>query len=309
MIKIGRFVLIGTFSLCLVAAAEAQQTISSTGERFVHGGPAAPAGKRPVFRAPAPSDGTINPQVTNGRDAVTADWQATLLSDGSGGCTVTAVGPRALLTAAHCLKYGKTIIIVVGNLERTALCELSDQFSDYDRNKTPTTSEWNSASADYALCLMNDDGPGLAPDKFETIGNAPVLAENDTVRLVGYGCNGTTLLAKNGGKLREGTARIKALPQGPNNYIELRGDGSQNNASICEGDSGGAAYWPTAKEGRKIIGINSRTGVLADGITLSGRSFISSMDTVTGIDFALTWAKSRKVQVCGVWGGTNRCRE
>jgi len=308
MIKFGQFFLAGAFLLCLAAAAAAQP-ISSTGERYVSGSSAASTGKRPVFRAPAPSDGSINPQVTNGRDAATADWPATLLADGSGGCTVTAVGPKALLTAAHCLKYGTVITIVVGNIERTASCDLSGHYRDYDRNKTPTTFEWNSASADYALCLINDDGPGLAPDRFETISNAPVLSVNDTVRLVGYGCNGTTLLAKDGGKLREGTARIKALPQEPNNYIELQADGSQNNASVCEGDSGGAAYWPAAKEGRRIIGINSRTGVLADGSTVSGRSFISSMDTITGIDFALTWAKSKKVQVCGVWGGTNRCRE
>ena len=309
--NVGRLLVAGAISLCAASVAEAQLPNASAGESFVTGEPAAPAGKRPRFRAPAPSDATstASPQVTNGTEAVAADWQATLLSEDSG-CTVTAVGPLALLTAAHCLKFSKTITIVISNAERTAICDLSGRYSDqYDQTKTPTAEDWDRASADYALCRIIDGGPGLAPNRFETISNAPVLSNNDVVRIIGYGCNGTTLLSTGGGKLREGTARIGALPQGDNNYIELRADGSQNNAIVCKGDSGGAAYWPTPKDERKIIGINSRTGVKSDGKTLSGRSFITSMDTVTGIDFALTWARTNNVQVCGVWGGTSRCRE
>jgi hypothetical protein len=300
--------LVGVSFLCAAFGAEAQPD-PSAGAFFVTGEPAAPVGKRPRFKAPMPSNGpTVLPQVTNGTNAVTQLWQATMLSEDSG-CTVTAVGPLALLTAAHCLKYSTIITIVVGQTERTATCELSGVYSDqYDRTPQPTLADWERASADYALCRISDGGPGLKPDKFETISNAPVLSVNDDIRIIGYGCNGTTLLSGGGGVLREGTARINRLPQGANNYIELRADGAQSNAIVCPGDSGGAAYWPTSNDERKIIGINSRTGLKSDRKTLSGTSFISSLDTVTGIDFTLAWAKKHNVQVCGVWAGPNKCR-
>ena len=56
--NVGRLLVAGAISLCAASVAEAQLPNASAGESFVTGEPAAPAGKRPRFRAPAPSDAT-----------------------------------------------------------------------------------------------------------------------------------------------------------------------------------------------------------------------------------------------------------
>ncbi|MBI3196135.1 MAG: trypsin-like serine protease [Rhodospirillales bacterium] len=308
-----------TFSIvvgCAVAAlwspAWAQQPDASAGVYFSTGMdvPPPPPGKRPTFFTPTPTFG-VKPLVTNGTEVTYGQWQATLLSTNNG-CTATAVGPFAILTAAHCLKYGLSITIEVNGIERFATCEIATDYSaDYDIKGKETDANWNKTSADYALCAIDDGGAGLKPDKFETINISPILATNQSVRLIGYGCDGGTILSQGGGTLRTATAVVHSLPTGNNNYIQLRAANAQNNAILCPGDSGGTAFWPVVIAGgsRRIVGVNSRTGVLSDKKTLSGTSFVSSMSSPAAVTFLTTWAKQHKVEVCGVTPSASNCRK
>src|SRR5262245_56619831 len=52
--------------------------------------------------------GDASPQLRHGIEATTADWPDSLYvtfptPDGTAACTATLVGPRAMLTAAHCV--------------------------------------------------------------------------------------------------------------------------------------------------------------------------------------------------------------
>src|SRR5262245_35856777 len=52
--------------------------------------------------------GAASPELRHGIEATTADWPASLYvtfptPDGTAACTATLVGPRAMLTAAHCV--------------------------------------------------------------------------------------------------------------------------------------------------------------------------------------------------------------
>lgn len=309
--------LVPAVAICCVVAVPwpsgwAQQPDVSAGTFFPTSidASARPPTGRPTFFVPTSNAG-VKPQVTNGQEVNRDQWQATLLSQ-SNGCTATVVGPFAILTAAHCLKFGLAISIFVAGIERYATCEVSSSYSaDYDVQGKRTDENWDKTSADYAMCAVDDGGGGLKPDKFETINISPTLTTNQQIRLIGYGCNGDTVISQGGGTLRTATGRIKSLPVNDNNYIVVGAADGQDNAILCPGDSGGSAYWPIVIAGgsRRIVGINSRTGVLKDEKTLSGTSFVSSLSTPAAITFLTTWAKKHNLDVCGVTPSAMNCRK
>jgi hypothetical protein len=265
--------------------------------------------KTPRFEAPANSTTEIEPQVTNGTKAEYKDWPATLLSDDTG-CTVTAVGPRAFLMAAHCLKFvGLKPVIVAEGQERYVTCEKANGYDDaYDTPGKDTDANWDSISRDYALCLIDDPRMSLKTTRFETIQRSTVVSFGDAILLLGYGCNGSTILSGGHRTLRTATARVTRLPQGQSNFIELSADGGQNNGILCKGDSGGAAFWPATSGQRKIVAVNARTGLKDDRVTLNGLSFVSSMSTKFAYDFTREWATKHNVSICGAGASNANCR-
>lgn len=150
-----------------------------------------------------------------------------ILPGGSGICTGTIVSPKAVLTAAHCLK----------STGRYQINGKSGSFSTYTK-------------VSYGEGIVADPNDiGLLVFDSEIASEEEVYAIGETVqtgeelRLVGYGCN--DLSKKTGaGVKRTGTNVVARL----NDYVEFltpsssRGIlGASNRSGSCFGDSGGPA--------------------------------------------------------------------
>lgn len=259
--------------------------------------------------------GGATPQVARGTPAVPSDWPATLISQPSG-CTATIVGPRVILTAAHCVRNAEGVTAHIVGRPRTAVCDHHPAYSAiYD--SSPNAGNWDSTSADYALCLIatSDVVNGI---EFEVVGAGDGLAEfGAEIRLLGFGCSGDTTAPAGYGVLRTAAAKIVAVPspaRPANNYIKtdwrIGGFGHATGGAVCPGDSGGAAYWPFTGGIRRIVAVNSRTQTKGDRAqTLTGVSYLSSMLTPSAGAFMLEWANRKGVEICGITAGAQGCRQ
>src|SRR5262249_10512186 len=156
-----------------------------------------------------------------------ADWPATFIFknpvDG-GLCTSTAIGPRVILTAAHCIPDGAQGEIEADSKDINVTC-----------NRHPRYPE--NAAADFSLCLAAD---ALAKPEggFEKISNDKTLiAIGDKLLLLGYGCIAANEQERTFGVLYQGEASVEALPSEQKAFIRTKGG-----AAVCFGDSGGGVF-------------------------------------------------------------------
>lgn len=240
-------------------------------------------GFTPMF---VPSGGV---QVINGRPIVAADWPALIkarfteidpaTSKPVGfNCTAAIIGPRTLLTAAHCLdKGGKPAILRSAGLTLQGFgipmrCAIPSSYA----NATPKPGSVRT-SADYALCLLDADlgqlnAPGL---RYERLNLSGAVAKGSNVAITGWGC--TKAVFKPGGGFAHGEASPKPLAVGAPvdapagspaepNYLTTRSKPASGGA-LCPGDSGGPLYRGPAlvtadfgvdgKAAREVVAVNS----------------------------------------------------
>lgn len=248
-------------------------------------------------------------QVYNGTPADGKDWPATMVSRPSG-CTATMIGPRVMLTAAHCVENGASVMFFIAGRTRTATCTHHEKYTAaYDN--APTGANWAATSADYAVCVV-PEADRVSGVLLEVVGAGPLFGNGETVRLLGFGCNGTTIDSDGYGTLRTAAAGIEALPAAPNNYFvtdwSKGGFGHAKGGVVCPGDSGGAVYWPVSGV-RRIVALNSRTGVTGDGRTLIGKSYLSSVLTESANQFLGRFSTAENGGICGLRAGVEGCRQ
>jgi hypothetical protein len=238
---------------------------------------------------------TTRPKLGNGSVADTTKWPASLYGryGQSDICTATLLGPRVLLTAAHCVGDGQsaTVTRAVG-AGGSGRCTRAPQYV-------------TDQTADYALCLMTSD---IDASYYETV-------ERDATRVrpgheligTGFGCRDlahTALHPNPQGVLDflTGVMRIDKVPNSASsqhNFISTLSD--PKSAFLCPGDSGGGAFFSDGSEGsdrRTLVAINvqvHKTTLVSD---------LSSISTPSALSFLATWmhdpANAPTAKICGI---------
>jgi hypothetical protein len=225
-------------------------------------------------------------------------------------CTATAIGPRVILTAAHCLPNGASGHVVINDKRVGIVCDHHHEYTPCPlENEDPKSCPaGRTTSADYALCLASAD---LGITEYETVNTkSGVPAVGGRALLTGFGCNEDGGVDKGFGYLFEGDTTVRALPNETGAdmfglyYIVTRGG-----AALCFGDSGGPSYKLQDSQGksRVMIGVNSRTWAHLDQA-----SFLSATSVRSFVDWATSWASSKStaespVQMCGLHPGLRGC--
>ncbi|WP_282053037.1 S1 family peptidase [Phaeobacter inhibens] len=222
---------------------------------------------------------------------------------GGGLCTASVLGPKTVLTAAHCVKDGGSLRVA----GKRVTCTHSDSYNPKDKfGKT----------ADYALCLSSSEIPSTKYGSILT--EADILKRGRYVLLSGFGC---TAWNERDGNLRVGHAKIERTPSTSSNDIVVGWDsvyqGDGQGAALCPGDSGGPAFYLSNINdfsNRAIIAVNSRTGITCisnptlsakecpkGDVVIAGSSFLSALSTDTAQSFIRSWMKKNdNPKICGI---------
>jgi hypothetical protein len=170
-------------------------------------------------------------------------------------CTITLVGQRTLLTAAHCIHPGEVHIVCFDNQ------------TTYKPKSLVPHSGWNSTTLenDIAVVLL-DTPPPITPS---IIARTPPTT-GQTITLVGFGTTDEVL--KDAGSKRIATNAIKDLWATRFSYAGT-GGGVGN---TCHGDSGGPAF-------SNVAGSEVQVGVTSAGLTPCGTlGYSTRVDAYTG---------------------------
>jgi len=232
-------------------------------------------------------DATGDLSLIGGKVADPADFPASIyISAGNSRCSATVVGPRVVITAAHCVSNGGSIKFSVGPNRYSGTCR---HHPSYRRN----------ATADWALCQTNLEVIGI---QYEVVNSNPdLLVDNSPILLTGYGCTSPGGRGGNDGRYRTGESTMIRIPaeNGSNHDIVTRGQGS----ALCFGDSGGPAFvWlDSARTQRVLVSINSRGDIRTT-------SYLSSVSQPTALSWFKEWMEANQEKICGISPDAEKCR-
>lgn len=208
-------------------------------------------------------------RIIGGTKVVPSDfpWVKKITVEGAG-CTASVVGPKVLLTAAHCVRNGMVGIQLDGD---TASGEVIRHPS------------WPGKDIDIAVIIVSDRDANLLSG-IEAVTPAGTLAIGDEVQQVGYGCTKSGGVGGLDGNMYYGTATVRY--QDPFNHVTI------GNA-LCFGDSGGPAF--VKDDAGQII----QVGIASKG-NLKTDSYYTRLDVVETNGFLNQVATSKGVEICGI---------
>ena len=210
------------------------------------------------------------PTLINGRPALAGEYpEIVQIRTGNALCTATLIGPRVIITAAHCAETGETSRFAYDGQQYSAVITRSPLYPDPDH--------------DLALGLLNSP----ISMRFANIGGTPGLSEDFI--LTGYGCTDSDGGGSDG-VLRIGDSTVVGFDG--YDFISKRIDG----AALCFGDSGGPAYVDMDDpfvERHVFLGVNSKGNII-------DTSLITRTDHPDSESFMRRWADGNNVEICGV---------
>lgn len=181
-------------------------------------------------------------------------------------CSAAVIGPRTILTAAHCANTGDTATFqTVNGGKYTAVMTRGTGYPgvDLDLNLGQTNADIDVAPLSVKL------------DKFERIGMQ--------MDLIGYGC-----IQPGGGGGNDGTLRIgQTVISGAQDHDLILT--TPNGAALCYGDSGGPVLWKNEQGVLVVVGVNSKGNIVDTSYT-----------TRLTLDDANVFMKAWPLPICGI---------
>lgn len=221
-----------------------------------------------VLAAPTSISFGSTQRLINGSPVEEGTFQEVVrIKTGGSGCTATVVGPRVIVTAAHCANTGSVSKFMVGGVQYDAKMTRSSLYPRQDH--------------DICIGVTDEEITGVKP---ASIGGS---AEKGTrITLLGYGCTKPGGSGGNDGVLRVGETEVISFK---NFDMVMKQSGG---AALCYGDSGGPAF--VIEEGKHLLlGINSK-GNIRD----------TSYDTRTDVEESKAlfqkFTEDQGVEICGV---------
>lgn len=203
----------------------------------------------------------------NGTVVPTEDYPHVIrIFNGRSSCTASVVGPRAILTAAHCGENGDVVQFktVTGKSFKAKL------------TRAPI---YPQKDLDIALGYVSENldvkPVSVLTERFEQ--------KKMSVDLIGYGCTRPDGSGGNDGLLRAGKS---VITNAANDYdLELKEPGG---AALCYGDSGG----PTFIKGKQNA-VNSKGNI-------KDVSWVTRLTNPDPKAFLMKWASDNGASICGL---------
>ncbi len=223
------------------------------------------ANGNPIYKL-ADLDDVPSPMVFQGTKSVDGEFPEVGFL---GFCTATAVGPRVIYTAAHCVSNGQKVNWKMrkNNVSYSGTCSKHSEYND------------NTVFNDYAFCVLNETLPSDTVFASFNISANPV--SGDKMLVNGYG-------KPQLGTHYYGEAEITGIQQ--QDLVTCKG------ARLGGGDSGGSLFaWTIDRSNPSkhiINGTNSRAS--------SSCSYFNSTSHPNFISWARPFANNRSLEICGV---------
>lgn len=230
--------LVGSFALILVVAGGFSRDAAAD-SRLINGKPVDPGTYKEVVR---------------------------IRSDGAG-CTATVVGPRAIITAAHCAKTGGIATFTIDGKNYNATMTRSPVYPGQDH--------------DVSVGVVDQEITGVEP---ATVGGT--ATQGMGLILLGYGC-----INPGGGGGNDGVLRI-----GESTVVEFSGfdmvSRKAGGAALCFGDSGGPAFY-MGRSKKFLIGINSKGNI-------QDTNYNTRLDHQESTKFLQNFTQQNSLKICGI---------